>query len=165
MPSSTKTGILADEMGLGKTVQCASMIGYLSQAQQVGGPFLIIVPLSTVPNWAREFRKWIPDVNAVVYVGDTASREVIRAFEFPPAAPTPGRTFKFDVIITTYELALKDAALLRPVRWAYLMVDEAHRLKNDESALYRVSWLLLQCGAAGWVGWGSFLEGVFWVYV
>ena len=130
-------GILADEMGLGKTVQCASMIGYLSRVQAIGGPFLIIVPLSTVPNWAKEFRKWIPQVNAVVYVGDAPSRQVIREFEFPLSAPTTGRQFKFDALITTYELALKDAALLRDIKWSYLMVDEAHRLKNNESALYK----------------------------
>ena len=58
-------GILADEMGLGKTVQCASMIGYLAETQHIGGPFIIIVPLSVVPNWAREFRKWLPQVRAL----------------------------------------------------------------------------------------------------
>jgi SNF2 family DNA or RNA helicase len=44
--------------------------------QGVHGPFLVVVPLSTVPNWIREFRKWLPQLNSVVYVGDTKSREV-----------------------------------------------------------------------------------------
>ena len=50
--------------------------GYLSEVQQLAGPFLVIVPLSTVPNWIREFRKWVPQINAIVYVGDARSREV-----------------------------------------------------------------------------------------
>lgn len=68
--------ILADEMGLGKTVQCVSFLSYLAESLQVFGPFLVVVPLSTVPNWIREFRKWAPNMNVVVYVGDTDSREV-----------------------------------------------------------------------------------------
>lgn len=50
--------------------------GTLSEELQIRGPFLVVVPLSTVPNWIREFRRWVPFVNAVVYVGDSRSREV-----------------------------------------------------------------------------------------
>lgn len=68
--------ILADEMGLGKTIQCVTMLGFLAEQVKVPGPFLVIVPLSVIPNWMREFTRWCPQVNTVVYVGDATSREV-----------------------------------------------------------------------------------------
>ncbi|KAL6759847.1 SNF2 family N-terminal domain-containing protein [Haematococcus lacustris] len=148
--SQDRNVILADEMGLGKTVQCVSFIAYLAEAQQIMGPFLVIVPLSVVPNWVREFRRWVPQVNTVVYVGDSRSREVLRAFEFDTNASVSGSRRdaggagrkQFEVLITTYELILKDAHVLGSIRWNYMLVDEAHRLKNAESALYQelASW-------------------------
>ncbi len=57
------------------------LAGYLSEVQQIAGPFLVVVPLSTVPNWIREFRKWAPQLNTIVYVGDGQSREVSRGAE------------------------------------------------------------------------------------
>ncbi|CAL1403659.1 unnamed protein product [Linum trigynum] len=127
--------ILADEMGLGKTVQSVSMLGFLQYAQQIPGPFLVIVPLSTLSNWAKEFRKWLPDMNIIVYVGTRASREVCQQYEFHNEKKV-GRPAKFNALLTTYEVVLKDKAVLSKIKWNYMMVDEAHRLKNSEAQLY-----------------------------
>lgn len=69
--------ILADEMGLGKTIQIVSFLSYLFNAQQLFGPFLLIVPLSTVNAWQREFENWAPELNVVVYIGDVTSRNMV----------------------------------------------------------------------------------------
>ena len=61
---------------------------------------------------------------------------MIRYFEFYTGRSS-GRLYKFEVLITTFELVLKDAPTLGKVKWNYLMVDEAHRLKNHEAALYQ----------------------------
>ena len=55
-------GILADEMGLGKTIQCIALICHLI-ANGIEGPFLICAPLSTIPNWIAEFKRFAPKVS------------------------------------------------------------------------------------------------------
>uniref|UniRef100_A0A7N0U3Y7 magnesium chelatase n=1 Tax=Kalanchoe fedtschenkoi TaxID=63787 RepID=A0A7N0U3Y7_KALFE len=127
--------ILADEMGLGKTVQSVSMLGFLKNSRQIPGPFLVVVPLSTLSNWAKEFKEWLPDMNVIVYVGIRASREICQQYEFFTEKKSV-KTTKFNAPLTTYEVVLKDKAILSTIRWNYLLVDEAHRLKNCEAQLY-----------------------------
>ena len=77
---------------------------------------------------------------------------MIREFEFYNKQGGYGaslRPYKFEALITTYELVLKDANTLSRVNWNYLIVDEAHRLKNNDSALYQVQRLLLLSSCAG----------------
>uniref|UniRef100_A0A7N0TB68 Protein CHROMATIN REMODELING 5 n=2 Tax=Kalanchoe fedtschenkoi TaxID=63787 RepID=A0A7N0TB68_KALFE len=127
--------ILAHEMGLGKIVQSVSMLGFLKNSRQIPGPFLVVVPLSTLSNWAKEFRKWLPYMNVIVYVGIRASREICQQYEFFTEKKSV-KTAKLNAPLTTYEVVLKDKAILSTIRWNYLLVDEAHTLKNSEAQLY-----------------------------
>uniref|UniRef100_A0A8C3UG74 DNA helicase n=1 Tax=Catharus ustulatus TaxID=91951 RepID=A0A8C3UG74_CATUS len=126
--------ILADEMGLGKTIQTISFLSYLFHQHQLYGPFLVVVPLSTLTSWQREFEVWAPEINVVVYIGDLMSRNMIREYEW---IHSQSKRLKFNALITTYEILLKDKAVLGSINWAFLGVDEAHRLKNDDSLLYK----------------------------
>uniref|UniRef100_A0A8C1LLQ0 Chromodomain helicase DNA binding protein 4 n=1 Tax=Cyprinus carpio TaxID=7962 RepID=A0A8C1LLQ0_CYPCA len=141
--------ILADEMGLGKTVQTAVFLYSLYKEGHSKGPFLVSAPLSTIINWEREFEMWAPDMYVVTYVGDKDSRAVIREneFSFEDNAIRGGKkaskmkkeaSVKFHVLLTSYELITIDQAILGSIDWACLVVDEAHRLKNNQSKFFRV---------------------------
>ncbi|CAG9535369.1 unnamed protein product [Cercopithifilaria johnstoni] len=129
--------ILADEMGLGKTVQT---ICFLQQVYDYGihGPFLIVVPLSTIHNWQREFETWT-DMNTIVYHGSASSRQIIQQTEFyyRPEELKGGKrnVVKFDALITTFEMVVSDCDVLKQISYQVCIIDEAHRLKNRNCKL------------------------------
>ncbi|KAJ5131950.1 SNF2-related protein [Penicillium atrosanguineum] len=126
--------VLADEMGLGKTVQTVSFINWLRHVRRQQGPFVVIVPLSTMPAWAETFDNWTPDLNYVVYNGSEKARSVLREYELMVDG-NPKRP-RFNVLLTTYEYAMNDSAFLGQFKWQFMGIDEAHRLKNRDSQLY-----------------------------
>lgn len=99
-------GILADEMGLGKTIQTIALITYLMECKKVNGPFLIIVPLSTLSNWVNEFARWAPSVICIIYKGDPNQRRNLSMLL---------KNGKFNVLLTTYEYIIRDKAALAKV--------------------------------------------------
>lgn len=137
--------ILADEMGLGKTVQSITFLQEIA-FYGIKGPFLVIVPLSTIGNWIREFERWT-EFNVIVYHGSSASRQMLQDYEFyfkessliAANVPTTGANkkniIKFNALITTYEALLSDVQLFCQFKWRSVIIDEAHRLKNKNCKL------------------------------
>jgi SWI/SNF-related matrix-associated actin-dependent regulator of chromatin subfamily A member 5 len=124
------SGILADEMGLGKTLQTISFLGYLRHIMGITGPHLVTVPKSTLDNWKREFARWTPEVNVLVLQGAKEERQQLINDRLVDE--------NFDVCITSYEMILREKAHLKKFAWEYIIIDEAHRIKNEESSLAQV---------------------------
>lgn len=124
------SGILADEMGLGKTLQTISLLGYLRYCRGVAGPHIIITPKSTLDNWKREFSRWTPDVNVLVLQGTKEERNQLIA--------NPIMHCDFDVIVTSYEIVIREKATFKKFNWQYIVIDEAHRIKNEQSMLSQI---------------------------
>ncbi len=120
--------ILADEMGLGKTIQSIGFIHELQRLPKVKarGPFLIVAPLSLVSQWESETKEWAPDVNVVVYHGSADARAFLvkNEFYYTDQFETKGTAqnlrrkhiTKFQLLITTYEVVLKDVNVLAKIR-------------------------------------------------
>ncbi|XP_064934683.1 ISWI chromatin-remodeling complex ATPase CHR11-like [Musa acuminata AAA Group] len=120
-------GILADEMGLGKTLQTISLLGYLHEFRGITGPHMVVAPKSTLGNWMREIRRFCPVLRAVKFLGDPEERRHIREDLLVAG--------KFDVCVTSFEMAIKEKNALRRFSWRYVIIDEAHRIKNENSLL------------------------------
>jgi ATP-dependent DNA helicase len=126
-------GILADQMGLGKTVQT---IGFLSHLRHKGilGPYLIIGPLSTTPNWVNEFKRFCPEFPVILYHGTKQDRAELRMKHMPTSGKIGA---EFPVVVTSFEIVMADRKFLQKYNWKYLVVDEGHRLKNFDCKLVR----------------------------
>uniref|UniRef100_A0A3B4G4X6 Chromodomain helicase DNA binding protein 7 n=1 Tax=Pundamilia nyererei TaxID=303518 RepID=A0A3B4G4X6_9CICH len=115
---NSRNCILADEMGLGKTIQSITFL-YEIYMKGIEGPFLVIAPLSTIPNWEREFRTWT-ELNVVVYHGSQASRKTIQAYEMyyrDAQGKIIKGVYRFHAVITTFEMILADCPELRSIPW------------------------------------------------
>lgn len=118
-------GILADEMGLGKTIQCIAHIAMMVE-RKVLGPFLVVAPLSTLPNWISEFKRFTPEVSVVLYHGPQTERmNLVKQIR-----QRQGALKMCPVVVTSFEIAMRDRKFLQRFHWNYLIVDEGHRIKN-----------------------------------
>lgn len=123
-------GILADEMGLGKTLQTISLLGYMKHYRNIPGPHMVLVPKSTLQNWMNEFKRWVPTLRAVCLIGDKDQRAA-----FVRDVLLPG---EWDVCVTSYEMLIKEKSVFKKFNWRYLVIDEAHRIKNEKSKLSEI---------------------------
>ncbi|KFV65164.1 Lymphoid-specific helicase, partial [Dryobates pubescens] len=125
-------GILADEMGLGKTIQCIATIALMVE-RGVPGPFLVCGPLSTLPNWMSEFKRFTPEIPLMLYHGaQQERRKLVRKIH-----GRQGSLQIHPVVITSFEIAMRDRNALQHCFWKYLIVDEGHRIKNMNCRLIR----------------------------
>ena len=126
--------ILADEMGLGKTVMCISLLHDIVTKCDVPGPFLIVAPLGTLPNWQREFENWT-DIQPVILHGSKPGRDVLTKYELfydSPHETVP----KVQVVVTNVETVTKELEVIQSINWHFVIIDEAHRLKNIKAKIY-----------------------------
>ncbi|SBS83274.1 chromatin remodeling protein, putative [Plasmodium ovale curtisi] len=119
-------GILADEMGLGKTLQTISLLCYLRFNKNIKRKSIIICPRSTLDNWYEEIKKWCTEMKAFKYYGSKEQRRELNKKVLHT---------DYDVLLTTYEIVIKDKSSLYDIDWFFLIIDEAHRIKNDKSVL------------------------------
>lgn len=128
--------LLSDRLmsvGLGKTIQVISFFALLRH-RNTKGPFLVVAPLATIPNWMKEFKKWLPDCPVLLYHGMKAEREQMRVMKMSASQQEQNT---FPIIVTSFEIAMVDRPYLQRYDWKFMVVDEGHRLKNRNCRLIK----------------------------
>ena len=123
--ANNEHGILADEMGLGKTIQTIALLAHLAVHYEIWGPHLIIVPTSVMLNWEMEFKKFLPGFKILTYYGTMEERKKKRQ--------GMSDNDKWNVWITSYQLVTNDQQVFKRKAWHYMILDEAHNIKNFQS--------------------------------
>ena len=113
-------GVLADDMGLGKTVQTLAMVESGRESAGDVRPSLIVCPTSLVSNWRSEARRFCPELRVMMHHG--ASR-----------TDSGERLGSADLVITSYPILVRDAALLAEVGFRVVVLDEAQHIKNPRT--------------------------------
>ena len=131
-------GILADEMGLGKTIQTISLLAYLAEQHGVWDTHLVIVPTSVILNWVTEFQKFLPGFRVLGYYGTTEERSLKRKGWVNDPHHDQKDKRGYNVVVTSYNIALRDINALRNVKWHYMILDEAHNIRNFNSQRFQV---------------------------
>lgn len=127
--NNNTNGILADEMGLGKTIQTISLLSYLACEKHNWGPHLIVVPTSVLLNWEMEFKRFAPGFKVLTYYGNPQQRKEKRKGWNKPDA--------FHVCIVSYQLIVQDQHSFKRKKWQYMVLDEAHNIKNFRSTRWQ----------------------------
>jgi len=123
-------------MGLGKTIQSIAILAQVEslkteeQKEKRTDAHIVIVPKITLGKWKKEIGEWCPALRALSFYGNSEEREQIKS--------GPLRNDTFDVILTTFETIIKEKGILGKMHFDYLILDEAQRIKNDQSVLSQV---------------------------
>jgi SNF2 family DNA or RNA helicase len=128
-------GILADEMGLGKTIQSIAIIAQVesektpAQIKIRSSHHIVIVPKVTLGKWRSELAEWCPSLRVLTYYGSKEERQTLT---------DSLRKQQYDVVLTTFEMTMKEKSELCKIPFEILILDEAQRIKNDQSVLSQV---------------------------
>jgi len=127
--------VLADDMGLGKTVQVLALLVHERETRErrdtgpVGGPTLLVCPMSVVGNWQREASRFAPDLRVLVHHG----KDRRHGLDLEAAVADA------DLVLTTYAILARDVTELSALTWDRVVLDEAQHIKNAATAQARAA--------------------------